>query len=354
MSSKENWQRPVELAPEDLSSGDQSDTSQPSAARPNAARPNAAQPNAAREIPLEMTHAVDDAEPVIPPPQPPERHRSRRWLWGSLGALVIAAFGAELYRLLNWSSNLHPLLGMTFGLLTLVLLGALGLEIRRGLKGSRQLKQVRLLQHEALALQEQSTHGNSTRLTRQLERQYRHSSLNRELQGALQQLDSSYNDGEIIHYLNRHALTQADEAAQACVQRYSIESGVLVAFSPWASFDMLLVAWRNLRMLREISTIYGVAPGLLTQGRLLKQVLQNLAFAGASEMAMEAGSALLSSSVTASLSARAGQGLGAGLFTARTGLTAITLCRPLPDPRQSTGMLSKIAKGIMQRLASRT
>ncbi len=345
MNKTENWQRPVELSPDDLTSGD----------TPDAPQPDATRPQAAREIPLEMTQAVEDSENIEhPTEQPSVRSSSRRLLWGSLTALVIAAFGAELYRLLSWSSNLHPFLGIAFGALALVLLGSVGLELRQGFKGSRQLKQARVLQHQAQALLAQNTHGNSAQLTRQLEHQYRHTSLNRQLQNALQQLDSSYNDGEIIHYLNRHALSQADKAAQRCVQRYSIESGVLVAFSPWASFDMLLVAWRNLRMLREISTIYGVAPGLLTQGRLLKQVLQNLAFAGASEMAMEAGSALLSSSVTTSLSARAGQGLGAGLFTARTGLTAIKLCRPLPDSRQDSGMLNKIAKGIVQRLASRT
>ena len=115
---------------------------------------------------------------------------------------------------------------------------------------------------------------------------------------------------------------------------------------------MLLVAWRNLRMIREIATVYGIAPGLLTQGKLLKQVLQNLAFAGASEVAMDAGSALLGSSLTAGLSARAGQGIGAGLFTARTGLMTIKLCRPLPEPDRPKNMLQQIAKGIVHRLTS--
>ncbi len=335
MNKTDNWQRPVELSPDDLTSAPH-EQPQPAPAEP-------------REIPLEMTQAAVDTDIPEPPiTRPPQR--SRRWLWGTLLTLVLVAFGAELYRLISWSSSLHPLLGTAFGLLTLTLAGALTLEIRQGFKGGRQLKQVHQLQRQAQALLEQNTHGSSTPLIQQLERQYQQTSLNRELHDALQQLDSSYNDREIIQYLNQHALRHADTTAQRCVQRYSIESGVLVAFSPWASFDMLLVAWRNLRMLREIATIYGVAPGLLTQGRLLKQVLQNLAFAGASEMAMEAGSALLSSSLTSSLSARAGQGLGAGLFTARTGLTAIKLCRPLPDRRQGRGMLSKIAKGIAQQL----
>lgn len=341
MNKTPDWQRPVELSPEDLT--------------PETRTSPEPQTTSAREIPLELTQATPepehDEQPL--PPRASSGHRSRLWLWGTILALILLTIGAELYRLISWGSDLHPLLGLGLGLLTLILTGALAFELRLGFKGHSQLRQVHRLQAQAQSLADQNTHGNSTALIQQLERLYRQTGLQPEMQQAVQQLDSSYNDREIIQYLNRHALCKADHLAQRCVQRYSIESGVLVAFSPWASFDMLLVAWRNLRMLREIATIYGVTPGWLTQGRLLKQVLQNLAFAGASEMAMEAGSALLSSSLTAGLSARAGQGLGAGLFTARTGMTAMKLCRPLPDGQQDTGMLSKIAKGIVQRLTSR-
>ncbi|MBR9829942.1 MAG: TIGR01620 family protein [Oceanospirillales bacterium] len=332
MTDTHKWQRPVELS---------TDTLEPET--------EASQPASARDIPLEKAQTIpDQAEPdeVTTPSRQP---RSKR-LWFTLTGLVALAAGAELVRLLAWGFDLHPLVGSALGVVVLGLISLLGLEIRRGLKGSRQLANVRQLQAEGAALMDAPTHGHSRRWVKQLEAQYQHTPLANSLQTAISQLDSSYNDREILHYLNRHALDATDRKAQQCVQRYSIESGVLVAFSPWASFDMLLVAWRNLRMLREVATIYGLAPGLLTQWRLLKQVLQNLAFAGASEMAMDAGSALLGSSLTAGLSARAGQGLGAGLFTARTGLTAIKMCRPLPDNRQPSSQLSKIAKGIVQRL----
>ncbi|MET4000703.1 TIGR01620 family protein [Marinobacterium sp. MBR-109] len=338
MHDTPKWQRPIELPPETM------------AADPAEQPPH--QP--AREIPLDKTQAVEDDTFLEPPPSPPQRNKhGRRWLMPLLGTLLSLAFGAELYRLISWSTSIHPLLGGAFSLLTLLLLLAIGVEIRRGFKGSRQLRQVQKLQQQANSLLQQASHGDSAALLHQLEQRYRSTALEHELQGAIAQLDSSYNDREIIQYLNRHALNQADQTARRCVQRYSVESGVLVALSPWASFDMLLVAWRNLRMIREIAAVYGVAPGLLTQGKLLKQILQNLAFAGASEVAMDAGSALLGSSLTAGLSARAGQGIGAGLFTARTGLTAIKLCRPLPEQGQPKSMLQQIVKGIVHRLTSR-
>jgi conserved hypothetical protein, TIGR01620 len=336
MAESTQWQRPLELPADAV-------TPQTTAHPPH-------QP--AREIPLEQTELTETDPAPEPPPSPRRRGGGHRLLL-LLGALLGLAGAAELYRLISWSSAIHPLLGGGFTLLTSLLLLALGLEIRRGLSGSRQLRRVQALRRQAETLLQQASHGDSTPLLRQLEERYRDTALERELRRAIAQLDSSYNDREIIHYLNRHALERADRAAQRCVQRYSVESGVLVALSPWASFDMLLVAWRNLRMIRELATLYGIAPGLLTQGKLLRQILYNLAFAGASEVAMDATSALLGSSLSAGLSARAGQGIGAGLFTARTGLTAIELCRPLPEPGQRKNLLQLIANGIVRRLTGR-
>lgn len=337
MRDTPKWQRPIELPPEAMTT----DTSKPHPHQP------------ARDIPLDKALATEDEDTAQTSAlSSPRKSNTGGKLLLLLGTLVSVAIGAELYRLISWSTSIHPLLGGAFGLLTLLLLFVVGIETRRGLRGSRQLRQVQKLQQQAKTLLQQTSHGDSTALLHQLEQRYRDTPLKRELQDAVAQLDSSYNDQEIIQYLNRHALSQADHTAQRCVQRYSVESGVLVALSPWASFDMLLVAWRNLRMIREIATVYGVTPGLLTQTKLLKQILQNLAFAGASEMAMDAGSALLGSSLTAGLSARAGQGIGAGLFTARTGLTAIKLCRPLPEPDRPKNMLQQIAKGIVHRLTS--
>jgi len=334
MPDKTQWQRPVELPPDAITPAPSSQT----------------EPRLARDIPLDEAQPLAE-ESSSQTPTPAQRGQRRRHGWLLLLLVLTGlAIGAELYRLINWSVAIHPLLGGAFAVLTAALLLMIGLEVKHGLKGSRQLRQVESLQDRARQLLQQASHGDSAALLKQLSHGYQDTALSREMQAAIVQLDSSYNDREVIQYLDRHALSQTDQAARRCVQRYSVESGVMVALSPWASFDMLLVAWRNLRMVREIATLYGIAPGLLTQGKLLKQILHNLAFAGASEVAMDAGSALLGSSLTSSLSARAGQGIGAGLFTARTGLTAIKLCRPLPEQDQPKGLLQQIARGIVQKL----
>ena len=221
MRDTPKWQRPIELPPEAM------------AADPAEHPPH--QP--ARDIPLDKTQTVEDDTSLELPPSPPQSNvRSRGWLVPLLGTLVVLAISAELYRLISWSISIHPLLGGAFSLLTLLLMLVVGIEIRRGLSGSRQLRQVQGLQQQAEALLQQTSHGDSTALLHQLEQRYHHTALKNELQGAITQLDSSYNDREIIQYLSRHALNQADRTAQRCVQRYSVESGVMVALSPLGQF----------------------------------------------------------------------------------------------------------------------
>ena len=64
--------------------------------------------------------------------------------------------------------------------------------------------------------------------------------------------------------------------------------------------------------------------------RLFRLVLLNIAFAGASELVREVGMDWMSQDLAARLSARAAQGIGAGLLTARLGIKAMEVCRPLP------------------------
>lgn len=91
---------------------------------------------------------------------------------------------------------------------------------------------------------------------------------------------------------------------------YSTESAVLVALSPLAIADMLLVAWRNFKMIDELGKIYGVELGYWSRIRLLKLVFINMAAAGASELAVDVGTNMMSLSVAGKISTRAAQGIG--------------------------------------------
>ncbi|WNJ95076.1 TIGR01620 family protein [Vibrio ruber] len=163
-------------------------------------------------------------------------------------------------------------------------------------------------------------------------------------------LNTAYNDGEILALFDVFVLKHLDDKAVQMISRYAAESAALVAVSPLAVTDMLLVAWRNLSMINRLSDLYGVRLGYWSRIRLLRTMFINMAAAGASEIAIDAGTDLLSAGLAGKISARAGQGVGVGILTARLGLQAVTLLRPLPWVPERKAKLASVRKAIVSRV----
>ncbi|HGJ5891489.1 MAG TPA: YcjF family protein [Arsenophonus apicola] len=143
-------------------------------------------------------------------------------------------------------------------------------------------------------------------------------------------IHDSHNDKEIVTLYSQLVQPILDEQARKEINRSSAESALIIAVSPLAIVDMAFIAWRNIRLINRIATIYGIELGYYSRIRLFKMVLLNIAFAGASELVREIGMDWLSQDIMARLSTRAAQGIGAGLLTARLGIKTMELCRPLP------------------------
>jgi putative membrane protein len=83
---------------------------------------------------------------------------------------------------------------------------------------------------------------------------------------------------------------------------------------------------------------------------LLRTLFINMAAAGASEIAIDAGTDLLSAGLAGKISARAGQGVGVGILTARLWLQAVRLLRPLPWVPERKAKLTSVRKAIVSRV----
>ncbi len=114
--------------------------------------------------------------------------------------------------------------------------------------------------------------------------------------------------------------------------------------------DMAFIAWRNLRLINRIAALYGIELGYYSRLRLFRLVLLNMAFAGASEVVREVGMDWMSQDLAARLSARAAQGIGAGLLTARLGIKAMELCRPLPWTAEDKPRLGDFRRELIGQL----
>ncbi|WP_428772393.1 YcjF family protein [Vibrio sp.] len=167
-------------------------------------------------------------------------------------------------------------------------------------------------------------------------------------------LNAAHSDSEILQLYDALVVAKQDQQATKIVSRYATEAAAMVAISPLALADMLLVAWRSFHMLDQLAKVYGVELGYWSRLQLFKTVLVNMALAGASELVIDAGMDLVSMDLAGKISARAGQGLGVGLLTARLGLKAMSLLRPLPWQAGKAVKISTIRKQIMEKLAAIT
>ncbi|TKI08093.1 TIGR01620 family protein [Martelella alba] len=165
-------------------------------------------------------------------------------------------------------------------------------------------------------------------------------------------LQDTHSDREIVILYAKMVQPLIDRRARREISRYAAESALLIAVSPLAVVDMGFIAWRNLRLINRIAAVYGIEIGYFSRIRLLRLVMLNIAFAGVGEWVREVGMDWMSQDLAARLSARAAQGMGAGLLTARLGVKAMELCRPLPWLDDDKPRLGDYRRELLERLKS--
>lgn len=163
-------------------------------------------------------------------------------------------------------------------------------------------------------------------------------------------LHDTHNDKEVLELYSQLVQPILDKQAKAEISRSAAESTLMIAVSPLAMVDMAFIGWRNIRLINRIAEIYGIELGYYSRLKLFRLVLVNIAFAGATELVREVGMDWLSQDLAARLSTRAAQGIGAGLLTARLGIKAMELCRPLPWIDDNKPKLGDFRKELIGKL----
>lgn len=102
-------------------------------------------------------------------------------------------------------------------------------------------------------------------------------------------IHETQNDREIVGLYANLVQPVLDAQARREISRFAAESTLMIAVSPLALVDMAFIAWRNLRLINRIATLYGIELGYYSRLRLFRLVLLNIAFAGASELVREVG-----------------------------------------------------------------
>lgn len=145
----------------------------------------------------------------------------------------------------------------------------------------------------------------------------------------------------------RTLMKPLDAQAEASIRKAAQNVAVATALIPLALADVLAALTCNLRMIREISEIYGGRTGWLGSWRLMRAVAAHLVATGAVAVADDLLGPLVGGGVLGKLSRRFGEGAVNGALTARVGVATMDICRPLPfaeleRPKASNLVLSAL------------
>jgi putative membrane protein len=119
---------------------------------------------------------------------------------------------------------------------------------------------------------------------------------------------------------------------------------------PLALADVAIALAANLRMVRRVAEVYGGRGGTLGSWRVMRAVMAHLVATGAVAVGDDLIGSVAGGGLLARVSRRFGEGVVNGALTARVGIAAIEVCRPLPfrtRPRPSvTGLVRRALTGL--------
>ena len=264
--------------------------------------------------------------------------------WSALGALMSLAVGVWIQGLIEGFFARSAALGwIGVGLLALVAVALLAL-LGRELVGLMRQRQIARL-HMGFAQARAADDRDAARvLVGDLSSLYASRPATARARANLAELTREIVDGrDLIDIAERELMPALDEEATREIASAAKRVSVVTAISPRAIVDVLFVGAQAVRLIRRLSEIYGGRPGLIGFLRLARSVGAHLAITGGMAVGDSLVQQVLGHGLAARLSARLGEGVLNGMLTARVGLSAMAVCRPMPFATKKAPGVSDVA-----------
>jgi putative membrane protein len=294
-------------------------------------------------IPAAATAPIDEAELEVEAAQRSgliarSRFTLARLVWTGLGGLVSLALGL-------WATNLIEELfaraqslgdiGLIFGFVFLV--GLIGVAAREMIAVARQTRIAEM-------------HVAARRLVGRLVALYRNRPETARGRAQVEDATRAIIDGrDLIDIAERALLRPLDERAEGEIAAAAKRVSLVTAISPRAILDVVFVVAQIVRLVRRIAEIYGGRPGLLGLIKLARSIGAHIAVTGGMAVGDSLLQQLVGHGIASRISARMGEGVLNGLLTARVGLSALAVCRPMPFSVDKAPGVSDVAPFLFSK-----
>ncbi|MCK0137562.1 TIGR01620 family protein [Aliiroseovarius sp. F47248L] len=280
-----------------------------------------------------------------------KRSRLAGWFWSLLLTITGFVLSVAAYDFVSSLIARQPVLG--YAALSLVgafILVLLIIALKEWVAFVR-LRRVDMLHHAAEAAMVHNNLAEARGVVEKLKHLYRgRDDLRWGLERLAEREADAFDVDTLLDLTERELLTPLDAAAVKEVESAARQVAMVTAIVPIALADVITALTANIRMIRRIAEIYGGRSGVLGGWRLTRAVMAHLVATGAVAVGDDMIGSLAGGGMLSKLSRRFGEGVVNGALTARVGVAALEVCRPLPFGPKKRPSVSGIVKRALTGL----
>jgi putative membrane protein len=302
-------------------------------------------------------HVTQESDPaLLPVPVEAEvlpAQRGFRWgtlFWSAVGGLTLLGVGLGVTRLIEdlfARSESLGFLGLAFAFVAAL---AFVVVVAREALGLMRLATIEKLHLRAASILASDDRAESRVVVLDLLKIAHQNPHLARARAALQSHADDIIDGaDMIRLAERELMTPLDSEARRLISSAAQRVSIVTAVSPRALVDVLFVFAASLRLIRQLARLYGGRPGALGMIRLMRHVISHVAITGGMAASDSLIQQVLGHGLAAKLSQRLGEGVLNGLLTARLGLAAVDVTRPLPFTALPRPALTDLAKDLLRK-----
>ncbi|WP_126976921.1 YcjF family protein [Frigidibacter oleivorans] len=261
--------------------------------------------------------------------RPPSR--IGRFFWATAGALFSFLLSMAAWSFVTGLMARNPVLGWAATVLIGLFLLAAALVAFRELAAYARLARLDRVQAEAARAQSSGDLKAARRVTDHLQSLYAgRADLRWGRDRLAARADEVFDADALLHLAETELLGPLDIVARREVEAAARSVAAVTALVPLALADVFAALAANLRMVRRIAEIYGGRAGTFGSWRLMRTVVTHLVATGAVAVGDDLVETVAGGGLLSKVSRRFGEGVVNGALTARVGVAAMEVCRPLP------------------------